>query len=130
MRSFSEQLVGLGLASDQSIQARSAREQEEADTRKAAANSLAQGRATTNLYECANIGEFRRAAKDTLLADPTAIAKVITAAHNFKDEPGGSRIVWEIYQVRNGLQALSASRIPQFLDRAFRRSRRKFNTDF
>lgn len=75
----------------------------------------------TELDQCANMSEFKFAAKQFLLKDPSKIQIIIQKVHRFKKDDQGKKFVWFFYQVRNILKNLPAEKREQFLNRAFRR---------
>lgn len=78
------------------------------------------------LGDCASVQEFRQMVAGILQREPSRIGEIITAAHVHKEKDGGKRIVWEMYQIRDGLTKCSSEKLERFLKRATRRSGRKF----
>jgi len=54
-----------------------------------------------------SVSAFRRAVLDILLVHTDVISDVIEKVHRFQDKPGGKKLVWQMYQVRDGLKKIS-----------------------
>ncbi|MBU1015277.1 hypothetical protein KKI17_02465 [Patescibacteria group bacterium] len=55
------------------------------------------------LETCGSIAEFKDTARRILLEHPEEMNSIIQAAHRFKDMPGGKKLIWLMYQVRDRL---------------------------
>ena len=80
-----------------------------------------------DLEFCTTIVDFRRTAKELLLEDPSQIGWVIQQAHRLKDLGIGKRLVWQMYQVRDGLRNCPPDKVTQFLNRSFRKNNQIFD---
>jgi len=74
------------------------------------------------LETCSTINEFKNAAKTLLIEQPHMTKVVVEQAHRFKNEPGGDKLVWLCYEVRDKLLSVAHLNRERFLKRAFRRS--------
>lgn len=70
---------------------------------------------------CGTIAEFKDTARKILSGHPEEIGQIINLAHRFKDAPGGKKLIWLMYQVRDGLVNAEPAKREQFLRRAFRK---------
>lgn len=69
-----------------------------------------------------SVNAFRRAVLNILLADSAVIAQVIEKAHRFKDAKGGKKLIWQMFEVRDGLKNINPEDKEKFLRRALRRA--------
>lgn len=130
MKSLAEQLIDAGLVSDRAIGERRVAEMEEERKNRAKQKKAAPRGIASDLQHCRNVQQFRKAAKAALLNDRGAIDRVVARAHDFKNAPAGKKIVWQMFQVKKSLGKVNDDRLEQFLNRAFRRSKQKFDVDF
>ncbi|MFH0853680.1 MAG: hypothetical protein V1853_04730 [bacterium] len=76
-----------------------------------------------NLKSAGSIREFKQIAKQLLERSPDVIDEIIQAAHTWKEKSGGKKLVWLMYQVRDGQQGAGGEvGRKDFLNRAFRKS--------
>ena len=78
------------------------------------------------LDSATTVDEFKQIARRVLTEDPSKAQLVVHKAHNFRGERGGSRLVWIMYQVRDGLKNCPADKVKLFLKRALRRANPAF----
>lgn len=88
----------------------------------ARAEQVASTQVTTleELTETKTLREFRDKARKFLVERPDTIDTVIRLAHRFKEEPGGKRLVWQFFSVREQLSKVPGPKRDRFLRRALR----------
>lgn len=70
----------------------------------------------------ANPNDFREAAKNELLRDPSVIQEIIKQAHQFKTSKEGKKLVWQLYQLRDAIaKTPEAENQKTVVNRALRR---------
>ena len=122
MKDLATQLRELGLISEKQHQLAQAEKELQGGKLHTTAKSIDDIKECDELDRCVNISEFKHAAKKILLRDRSLIGQVIGKAHRFKKQPGGDKLVWMFYQIRDGLKQLPAEKQEQFLNRALRKS--------
>lgn len=134
MGSLSEQLLKLGFVSPEEHE-KIAKKKEELEKQKIGQdqNQLTRksGRpiSFSRLEFCETIAEFRDTARKLLCEFPEEIGEVVRLAHRFMGAPGGKKLIWLVYQVRDGLVSVSPENREQFLKRAFRKFGAKIEAD-
>lgn len=119
-----DQLLRVGLGSEEKVQ-----ELEEADrAREDMRSRLWETRLTEKksrppiildeLISAKSVREFRRVALHVLLTHPETVGEVIEATHIMKSEPSGKSLVWQIYQIRDGLAKVGDDGRDMFLRQA------------
>lgn len=76
----------------------------------------------TKLESCSSVSEFKNMAREILQKHPEDIGEIINLAHNLQGQLGGRRLVWLVYQAKEGLQRIVSEKQGQFLKRVFRKS--------
>ena len=74
------------------------------------------------LTSCSSVKDFGYIAKNLLSDFPEEIDFFVEAAHQFKGMPGGKRLIWTVYQVKEKLPKIKPDFRKKFLNRAFRKS--------
>lgn len=75
-----------------------------------------------NLETCGSVNDFRVVALQILLVTPERISEILGLAHNLKDADGRKRLIWQLFQVRDGLKGLDQEAQRVFLKRSLRRA--------
>ncbi|MBI4128821.1 MAG: hypothetical protein HY460_02105 [Parcubacteria group bacterium] len=127
MGSLTDELFKRGLlGKEQRDQLTTLREQQQrtAESRNFSQLSKKTGRPVheDRLATCDSIAEFKDVARKLLTEDPKSIEMIINRAHRFKGTPGGDRLIWLMYQVRDGLRTTPPTQRERLLRRALRRS--------
>ncbi len=69
---------------------------------------------------CSSISEFKDSARKLLNECPKKIGDVVKAAHRFKGQQGGDKLIRLCYQVRDLMSSVTPEKRERFLKRAFR----------
>ena len=123
MTSLRDALAKANVVSERTVKEAEAME---AIEREAAGQALQQRVMATqahtleDLKDATIIREFRDKARKLLVERPDLVNQVITLAHRFKDQPGGKRLVWLVFSVRDQLGHVPGPERDRFLRRAFR----------
>jgi len=127
MGSLLEQLLGAGLVGKEKHEAVE-KEKEERDRRQSG-NLIHQASRKSKrpvnfvrLESCGTVAEFKDTARKLLQEFPEEISEVISLAHRFKGVSGGKKLIWLVYQVKDGLTKVKSEKREQFFKRAFRKS--------
>jgi len=127
MGSLSEQLLRVGLVSKEKYEA--IEKERETHNRRESEDLIHQASRKSKrpinfvrLESCGTVAEFKDTARKLLQEFPEEVTEVINLAHRFKDTPGGKKLIWLVYQVKDGLAKVQPSKMEQFLKRAFRKA--------
>jgi len=125
--SLFDALKGANLLTQQQVEEKEQAEKDKESTVRGQIFQLSKKSCRTQL-NCANDpAEFRNAAKEFLLSEPTAINIVIKEVHRFKGSAEGKKLIWEIYQLRDALKETPNEDNQKIvIERALRRIDRKF----
>lgn len=120
MGTLSEELLKLGLISPEkhALHIDEERAWEERGIQKQISRLTEKSRRLSDMdriEHVATVSDFRQAALRVLEERPDAIIEVIGLAHQLKEQPGGERLVWLMYQIQDGLSKLPAEEYPRFL---------------
>ena len=127
MGTLSEELLKLGLLSPERHARHTAEEtiRDEAERQKNHSQLTAKSRRPANLLlleHAESVSDFKQTALGVLIEHPEAIADVVRFAHQMRGKPGGKRLIWLMYKIRDGLAKLSAEEQERFLRRALRKA--------
>ncbi len=127
MNSLAESLLKAGLVDQQSFnQVSASKRQKEKSLEGQNTSRLLtdSGRPVSldRLQSSTSVSEFKDVAKKLLMEWPELINEVIQAAHNFKDKDGGKKLIWLMYQIKDGLATIKLEEREKFLKRSLRRS--------
>jgi len=127
MGSLSDQLMRAGLVNKEKHEAiekerREHNKRESGDSIRQASKKSGRPVSFVRLESCGTMAEFKDTARKLLREFPEEITEVIKLAYRFKDAPGGKKLIWLVYQVKDGLAKVESSKREQFLKRAFRKA--------
>ncbi|MBU3923171.1 hypothetical protein KJ684_03005 [Patescibacteria group bacterium] len=120
---LSEGLFKIGLVSEKEFNEREAEKalaekQEEKDqVVKLESKKIKQD----ELKKCKTIKAFKHMVKQVLLENSSQIRRIIQTAHHFKKDEERKKLIWFLYQVRDGLENLSKEKHKEFLNKSFRK---------
>ena len=127
MGTLSEEILKSGLISPERHARHTAekRVRDEAERQKNHSQLTAKSRRPANLLlleHAESVSDFKQTALGVLIEHPEAIADVVRFAHQMRGKPGGKRLIWVMYKIRDGLAKLSAEEQERFLRRALRKA--------
>jgi hypothetical protein len=127
MTSLSEALLNAGLVNTQEHEREQAlkelkREEDVRENLASLCQASPKGSWIEDLANCHTVNELRRAAIVLLARQPECAGDVLKEAHRLKELPGGKKLVWQMYQIRDNLQAVAEQDRERFLKRALRRA--------
>lgn len=123
MGSLQNQLAKVGLVSEQEVRKAKALEdmEQEAVQRLLQKKVMAKHANTLDdLRDAPTIREFRDRVRKLLVERPDLVDQVIRLAHQFKDQQGGKKLVWQVFSVRDRLRSVTPNERDRLLRRAFR----------
>lgn len=112
MTSMQNAAVKAGLVSESDVR-RIEIEKEKMERKRV--ESKKRRRVVENLSKLDKMSEFCVAVRVELEYDPKLIWSAIKLAHRFKDENGGKKLIWTLYQIRNQFPTISTRETRVFL---------------